>query len=250
MQWRNLSDDKELRKRVVMQHDDVYDIGWSPNGRLIACGSVNHITYIWDVKTSRSVSQLRDHTHFVQGVCWDPHGQYLATQGSDRTVRLYGFKEDKSLEKKRKAAASSGKPKPVPLLPGWLHDNELNLEAFRCLRTLKHLSEPSPTSTELGNPAALALANEISSRVAKANDISNASTPTPITSEVVAVEDTDVSSSTTANKRSNVKAPLYVDESLPSFFRRLDWTPDGAFLISPSGIMKPDAVCELKIVCY
>ena len=27
---------------------------------------------------------LKDHKHYVQGVCWDPLGQYVATNSSDR----------------------------------------------------------------------------------------------------------------------------------------------------------------------
>ena len=30
------------------------------------------------------VHQIQDHSHFVQGVSWDPLNEYLATQSSDR----------------------------------------------------------------------------------------------------------------------------------------------------------------------
>lgn len=30
------------------------------------------------------VHQIQDHSHFVQGVAWDPLNEYLATQSSDR----------------------------------------------------------------------------------------------------------------------------------------------------------------------
>jgi hypothetical protein len=35
------------------------------------------------------------------------------------------------------------------------------------------------------------------------------------------------------------KVRLFLDETLPSFFRRLAWTPDGALLITPGGMCVP-----------
>lgn len=32
---------------------------------------------------------LNDHLHYVQGVAWDPVGQYVATVSGDRTCRIY-----------------------------------------------------------------------------------------------------------------------------------------------------------------
>jgi hypothetical protein len=34
----------------------------------------------------------------------------------------------------------------------------------------------------------------------------------------------------------SVKNYLFHDETLPSFFRRLAWSPDGSFLLVPAGI--------------
>ncbi len=33
--------------------------------------------------------QLREHSHYVQGVAFDPRGEYVVTQSPDRTVRAY-----------------------------------------------------------------------------------------------------------------------------------------------------------------
>jgi len=35
------------------------------------------------------VKSAKDHTHFVQGVAWDPLGAFLATQSSDRTAKVW-----------------------------------------------------------------------------------------------------------------------------------------------------------------
>jgi chromatin assembly factor 1 subunit B len=34
-----------------------------------------------------------DHTHYVQGVAWDPLGQYIATQSSDRSMAIYKYRK-------------------------------------------------------------------------------------------------------------------------------------------------------------
>eukprot|EP00613_Pedinella_sp_CCMP2098_P077375 CAMPEP_0171935670 /NCGR_PEP_ID=MMETSP0993-20121228/33142_1 /TAXON_ID=483369 /ORGANISM="non described non described, Strain CCMP2098" /LENGTH=301 /DNA_ID=CAMNT_0012576655 /DNA_START=19 /DNA_END=921 /DNA_ORIENTATION=- len=164
MSWRRVSSDAELKKKVVVQHDDVYDLSWSPGGNLLAAGSVNHITCVWDVERRAIVTQFREHTHFVQGVAWDPLGQLLATQSSDRTVRVYGCKtEEKALERKRKQALNQGKPKPAPVLPGWPQGGGGADSAglMKCARTLKHLAEPSPVNAEQGNATATKQANGV-----------------------------------------------------------------------------------------
>ena len=53
---------------------------------------MNHVTCVWDVERRSIVQQFREHAHFVQGVAWDPHGAMLATQSSDRTVRVFTAK--------------------------------------------------------------------------------------------------------------------------------------------------------------
>ena len=32
---------------------------------------------------------LKDHMHYVQGIAWDPIGQYIASISNDRTCRIY-----------------------------------------------------------------------------------------------------------------------------------------------------------------
>jgi len=63
MSWRRVSSDAELKKKVVVQHDDVYDLSWSPGGNLLAAGSVNHITCVWDVERRAIVTQVKADPH-------------------------------------------------------------------------------------------------------------------------------------------------------------------------------------------
>ena len=68
---------------------DIYDLAWSPDGTHLACAQVDHSVNIFNVATGAVVQTLTDHTHYVQGVSWDPRGELLATQSSDRTCRVF-----------------------------------------------------------------------------------------------------------------------------------------------------------------
>jgi chromatin assembly factor 1 subunit B len=37
----------------------------------------------------KCVCEIAEHTHFVQGVAWDPLNEYIATQSSDRSMHIY-----------------------------------------------------------------------------------------------------------------------------------------------------------------
>ena len=41
----------------------------------------------------RECIPLSGHTNYVQGVAWDPLGEYVVTQSADRSVKLYPVSE-------------------------------------------------------------------------------------------------------------------------------------------------------------
>ncbi|RUS14159.1 WD40-repeat-containing domain protein [Endogone sp. FLAS-F59071] len=102
---------------------EIYELAWSPDGRHILTGSIDSTARMWDVTTSafayvmwstlssrypsiltyrvheygalvpaeQCIHVFTEHSHYVQGVAWDPLGQYLATQSSDRSVQIYQY---------------------------------------------------------------------------------------------------------------------------------------------------------------
>src|SRR6185437_7741795 len=38
------------------------------------------------------IRQIAEHSHYVQGVAWDPLNEFVATQSSDRSVHIYSLK--------------------------------------------------------------------------------------------------------------------------------------------------------------
>ncbi|CAD7693642.1 unnamed protein product [Nyctereutes procyonoides] len=77
--------------------EDVYDICWAADGNLMASASVDNTAIIWDVSKGQKLSIFNEHKSYVQGVTWDPLGQYVATLSCDRILRVY------STQKKRVA---------------------------------------------------------------------------------------------------------------------------------------------------
>ncbi|XP_066033281.1 chromatin assembly factor 1 subunit B isoform X1 [Chamaea fasciata] len=106
--WK-LNDSKELEPLVFQDEDeaqlnkenwaviktlrghleDVYDICWTSDGNYMASASVDNTAIMWDVNKGQKVSIFNEHKSYVQGVTWDPLGQYIATLSCDRVLRVY-----------------------------------------------------------------------------------------------------------------------------------------------------------------
>jgi hypothetical protein len=43
---------------------------------------------VWCGVAGKSILHLKDHKAFVQGVAWDPRGQFLASQSCDRCASM------------------------------------------------------------------------------------------------------------------------------------------------------------------
>lgn len=76
---------KTLRGHI----EDVYDICWTRDGNFMVSGSVDNTAIMWDISKGQKLSILNDHKSYVQGVTWDPQGQYIATLSCDRVLRVY-----------------------------------------------------------------------------------------------------------------------------------------------------------------
>ncbi len=71
-------------------------VGISPDGRLVATGSYDTGTEIWDLASRRVIATLNDHTAHVNSVSFSPNGDLLAT-GSAAAVWLWDAKTFKLL---------------------------------------------------------------------------------------------------------------------------------------------------------
>ena len=67
--------------------EDVFDVAWAPDASALLSGSIENVCIIWDAERARGQSRLADHSHYVQGVAWDPARKFLVSQSADRTCR-------------------------------------------------------------------------------------------------------------------------------------------------------------------
>jgi chromatin assembly factor 1 subunit B len=51
------------------------------------------------VINGKEIQKLKEHNHYVQGVAWDPLGTLIASQSSDRTLKIYTNQAKKTKKK-------------------------------------------------------------------------------------------------------------------------------------------------------
>ncbi|EEC49447.1 predicted protein, partial [Phaeodactylum tricornutum CCAP 1055/1] len=168
--WSSIAREADLHMQIVTRTGEgIADVSWSADSKRFLAGSIDHSVFSsWKIVYRNGI----DHTHFVQGVAYDPLGVYLASMSSDRTVRVWTRKS--------------------PL--------KKNKQVLRPVNV--HSSSVVPPVEQSRNTIV-------------------------------------------------VKQHLFADEpTLQSFFRRLSWTTDGAFLVTPAALYHPPQASEPVYATY
>jgi WD40 repeat protein len=69
--------------------DVVCCLALSPDGKLLAAGAADALTYLWSIDEKKLVATLGEHGERVLGVAFSADGKFLATGGADRTARVW-----------------------------------------------------------------------------------------------------------------------------------------------------------------
>jgi WD40 repeat protein len=95
------SPEKRYKPELVVQtgHQGfVYDIAFSPNGKIIATGSLDATVKLWDTATGKELRTLIGHTSLVSTLAFSPDGNILASGGVDYVVRTWDVLSGKPLK--------------------------------------------------------------------------------------------------------------------------------------------------------
>ncbi|KAK5724701.1 hypothetical protein LTR15_004748 [Elasticomyces elasticus] len=71
------------------EYDCVNDLAWSPDGHVLASGSVNPWVRRWDVATRTSLPKLNAQADKVSSIAISPNGGFLASGSDDSTIAVW-----------------------------------------------------------------------------------------------------------------------------------------------------------------
>ena len=192
---------------------ELYDLAWSPDADFVAAGGTDFSVRLLRVSDGTVIREISDHQHYVQGIAWDPLHQYLATQSSDRFMHVY--------ERQKEQDSSS-------------IDMRIVSRNTRSDMQSRSVSE-ALSSVDAAAPApAPAFSNVCTSAAASDAQLPPIDVP----------ECSTCSQHAPSSISSDQAQKLYGDDRCTSFFRRLDFSPDGALLVTPTGQFYPLSATE------
>jgi len=188
------------------------------------------------------VRQIAEHSHYVQGVAWDPLNEFVATQSSDRSVHIYTLKtkdgqftltpHGKVLKMDLPAKRVSSSPAPP------------DVTSRSQQSTSNTLAIASPAPSTPGTPMASNLpmdpppvSHSRRSSFGSSPSIRRSASPAP-SLPLPAVKPLEVSSPSLLGGLGVKNTNIYANETFTSFFRRLTFAPDGSLLFTPAGQFK------------
>ena len=179
---------------------DVHSLAWAPRSASLLSGDLAGATIVWNLEKAKPQQILTEHEHYVQGVAWDPLDQHLVSVSCDRTVKVYSSQ-----------ATAKGGALLHPAAESSVKTDERDYSCHTVITKRTHAHVASARARD-GDESAAA--------------------PVPSITPVVSVS--PPSDNLSAASRS-VKVPLFLDDSVNSFYRRPDWSPEGSFLLLPCG---------------
>ena len=189
------------------------------------------------------VRQIAEHSHYVQGVAWDPLNEFVATQSSDRSVHIYTLKTKDG----QFSLAQHGKISKMDLPSRRISSHSPAPPEFgprpQMTADASSLAIASPSPSAPGTPTSLplpmnppAFSHSRRSSFSSSPSLRRSVSPAP-SLPLPAVK--PMESSPKVHGGPGVRnANIYANETLTSFFRRLTFAPDGSLLFTPAGQYK------------
>ena len=67
----------------------VFSVAWSPDGNVLASGSVDNTIKLWNPVTNTLLRTLTGHSKCITSVAWSPAGDVLASGSGGPTIKLW-----------------------------------------------------------------------------------------------------------------------------------------------------------------
>jgi hypothetical protein len=82
---------------IVGHADLIYDVAFSPDGKLLATGGYDRLIKLWDAASGAEMRVLKDHSDAIYALAFSPDGRLLASAAADRAVKLWDVATGKRL---------------------------------------------------------------------------------------------------------------------------------------------------------
>lgn len=186
--------------------------------------------------TWRRAGLLRGHTDDVMDVSWSPDGTALLSGSIDNKVIVWEISE----KKKGKMITQFANHRHFVQGVTWDPAQKFIITQSAD-RTCKVYS--------LRPPAAGSKRNKITSYLTACDSAKDFFCSYTMSRRSIKTETRDVDREP-ANTEKTDQCPLFLDESMPSFFRRLSWSPDGSILAVPAGSYRSSKISSELNTAY
>ena len=222
----------ELVNRLSGHTADIIDIAWSYDSTYLISGSIDNSSIVWNIKKGKMMQRLSDGTGFIQGVAWDPLNQIVVSQSNDRAVRVYRFRKKKEGSRGHFKLQRKIQKRFIKIEEGTndisneSEDIDIKKEEEEKQRQQEEVIETHPTLSKQETPPEINVLDKMYISVQEAANNNN---------------------NTKNDDNNNITRShqLFYDSNLTTHVRRLTFSPDGAFLITPAGLY--DTQDEKKI---